>query len=93
MTEIARRAESSVGALYARFVDKDAIIEKVLYGLGMPVESPIYIERVEYNHGLPAHVFDPELGKTLLAEAGWADSDGDGVLDKEIDGERVPLRF
>jgi peptide/nickel transport system substrate-binding protein len=75
------------------FVDKDAIIEKVLYGLGMPVESPIYIERVEYNHGLPAHVFDPELGKTLLAEAGWADSDGDGVLDKEIDGERVPLRF
>lgn len=75
------------------FVDKDAIIEKVLFGLGMPVESPIYIERVEYDRSLPAHVFDPEKGKALLAEAGWADSDGDGVLDKEIDGERVPLRF
>ena len=29
----------------------------------------------------------------LLTEAGWSDSDGDGVLDREIDGERVPLRF
>ena len=28
-----------------------------------------------------------------MAEAGWSDSDGDGILDKEIDGERVPLRF
>ena len=77
----------------SHFVDKDALIEKVLYGLGMPVESPIYIERVEYNRALPTHVFDPELGKILLGEAGWVDSDGDGVLDKEIGGERVPLRF
>jgi len=75
------------------FVDKDALIEKVLFGLGHPVESPIYLERVEYDRSLPPHVFDPERGKALLAEAGWLDTDGDGVLDKEIDGQRVPLRF
>jgi peptide/nickel transport system substrate-binding protein len=74
-------------------VDKQGLIDEVLFGLGVPVESPIFIERPEYNTNLPAHVFDPEKAKALLAEAGWADTDGDGVLDKEIDGERVPLRF
>jgi len=75
------------------FVDKDAIIESVLFGLGVPVESPIYIKRAEYKRDLPAHVFDPAKGKALLAEAGWRDTDRDGVLDKEIDGQRVPLAF
>ena len=75
------------------FVDKQSLIDKVLYGLGVAVESPIFIERPEYNRELPEHVFDPGKGKALLAEAGWTDSDGDGILDKEIDGERVPLRF
>lgn len=75
------------------FVDKENIIDKVLRGLAVPVEGSIFIERPEYNQNLPAHVFDPEKGKALLREAGWLDTDGDGILDKEIDGKRVPLRF
>jgi peptide/nickel transport system substrate-binding protein len=75
------------------FVDKQSMIDKFLFGLGVPVESPIFIERPEYNRNLPAHVFDPEQGKALLAAAGWEDTDGDGILDKEFDGQRVPLRF
>ena len=29
----------------------------------------------------------------LLNEAGWKDTDGDGILDKVIDGKKTPLRF
>ena len=29
----------------------------------------------------------------MLEEEGWYDSDGDGILDKEINGKRVPFRF
>ncbi|MEE8313863.1 MAG: ABC transporter substrate-binding protein [Myxococcota bacterium] len=77
----------------AYFVDKQNIIDKLLRGLAVPVEGSIFVERPEYNQNLPAHVFDPEKGKALLREAGWEDTDGDGILDKEIDGARVPLRF
>jgi peptide/nickel transport system substrate-binding protein len=75
------------------FVDKQRMIDKILLGLGEPVESPIFVRRPEYNRELVPYPFDPEKGKALLAEAGWADSDGDNVLDKELDGVRTPLRF
>ena len=75
------------------FVDRPSIIQNVLFGLAETIESPIYARRPEYKKDLPQYTFDPEKGKALLAEAGWKDSDGDGVLDREIDGKRVPLRF
>jgi peptide/nickel transport system substrate-binding protein len=57
------------------------------------IESPIFVKRPEHNSALDPWVFDPQKARNLLAEAGWSDSDGDGILDKMIDGERVPLRF
>jgi peptide/nickel transport system substrate-binding protein len=74
------------------FVDKDSMIEEILRTLGVPVEGPIFVERPEYKKDLPAHTFDPARGRALLAEAGWSDSDGDGWLDKLVDGVRTPLR-
>jgi peptide/nickel transport system substrate-binding protein len=31
--------------------------------------------------------------RRLLEDEGWYDSDGDGIIDKEINGQRVPFRF
>jgi peptide/nickel transport system substrate-binding protein len=75
------------------FADRESLIKNVLFGLGQTIESPVYGRRPEYKSDLPPYPFDPALGKKLLAEAGWTDSDGDGVLDKMVDGKRVPLRF
>ena len=38
-------------------------------------------------------VQDLDKAEDLLDEAGWDDSDGDGVRDKEIDGKLVPFEF
>lgn len=36
---------------------------------------------------------DLDKSEDLLDEAGWTDSDGDGIRDKVIDGRRVPFEF
>jgi peptide/nickel transport system substrate-binding protein len=73
--------------------DRKQIVKSILFGLGEVVDSPIYLFRPEYDKDLKSYPFDPQKGLALLHEAGWRDSDGDGILDKVIDGKKTPLRF
>ena len=73
--------------------NRQQIVKTVLSGLGQVVDSPIYYFRPEYDKSLKSIPYDPEKALQLLHEAGWSDTDGDGVLDKVIDGKRVPFRF
>lgn len=41
----------------------------------------------------PLYVQDLDKAEDLLDEAGWDDSDGDGVRDKEINGRLIPFEF
>ncbi len=75
------------------FTDRKQMVKTILLGLGQVVDSPIYLFRPEYDKTLISHSYDPKKALELLAEAGWKDTDGDGVLDKVIDGARVPFRF
>ncbi|HWO43485.1 MAG TPA: peptide-binding protein, partial [Candidatus Eisenbacteria bacterium] len=75
------------------FTNRRQMVKTILFGLGEVVESPIYFFRPEYDKSLPSYPFDPQKGLELLREAGWRDSDGDGVLDKVIDGRTVPFVF
>ncbi|GAB4248922.1 MULTISPECIES: peptide-binding protein [Deferrisoma] len=70
-------------------IDKNEIVEGVLLGLGVPATGPYKPGTWVYNPDVPKYPYDPERAKALLAEAGWTDTDGDGVLDK--DGR--PFRF
>jgi peptide/nickel transport system substrate-binding protein len=85
--------DARVRRALSHFVDKKNLVEKILHGFGVPVESPIFVERPEYNENLEPYPYDPSKGRALLAEAGWRDTNGDGILDKEIDGERVDFSF
>ena len=70
-------------------IDKQEIVEGVLLGLGVPATGPYKPGTWVYNPDVPRYPYDPEKARKLLAEAGWKDTDGDGVLDK--DGR--PFRF
>jgi peptide/nickel transport system substrate-binding protein len=70
-------------------IDKQEIIDGVLLGLGEPVASPYKPGTRWSNPRLHPYPYDPEKAKQLLKEAGYADHNGDGILDK--DGK--PLAF
>ncbi len=72
----------------------DQIIEKVLYGKGIrTIGSILPMKKDAYNSGITPYPYDVEKAKALLAEAGWNDSDGDGVLDKVIDGQKTKFEI
>lgn len=73
--------------------NRKQIVKSILFGLGEVVDGPIYLFRPEYDKNLKSYPFDPQKGLALLREAGWQDTDGDGILDKVIDGKKTPLRF
>jgi peptide/nickel transport system substrate-binding protein len=75
------------------FTNRTQMIKTILFGLGQLVESPIFFFRPEYDKTLYTYPYDPKRAVALLSQAGWKDTDGDGVLDKMIDGKKVPFRF
>jgi peptide/nickel transport system substrate-binding protein len=77
----------------SHLTNRGSMVENLLFGLAETVEGPIHPFRPEYNPNLKAHAFDPDLGLELLEEAGWQDTDNDGILDKMIDGEKVGFKF
>ena len=75
------------------FTDRKQMVKTILFGLGEVVDGPIYFFRPEYDKTLNKYPYNPQKAVELLKEAGWADTDGDGILDKVIDGKKVPFRF
>ncbi|MBK6417974.1 MAG: hypothetical protein IPF79_02110 [Ignavibacteria bacterium] len=90
-TERAVLSDPKVRKAMAYCLDRDALIKQVVRGLAVKVNSPIYQQRPEYDASVPNIDYNPNTAKQLLAEAGWADTDGDGVLDKVLGGRRTPL--
>jgi peptide/nickel transport system substrate-binding protein len=85
--------EKQVRQALSHLVDRDRIIDKVMFGLAEKIDSPVYRFSPEYNSDLKGYSFDPGKAKRMLDEAGWVDHDGDGIRDKVVDGKSTPLSF
>ncbi|MES2579205.1 MAG: peptide-binding protein [Pseudomonadota bacterium] len=70
-------------------IDKQEIIDGVYLGLGINIASPYKPGTRWSNPDLQPYSYDPNKAKALLKEAGFVDSDGDGIL--EHDGK--PFSF
>jgi peptide/nickel transport system substrate-binding protein len=64
-------------------IDKDLIVEAVYGGRAVSLPGPLSPFNNFVNADLSPYPYDPDRALELLAEAGWADSDGDSILDKD----------
>jgi len=69
-------------------IDREAIVEHVMAGLGEVAHVPESPLSWAYNPDVPKFEYDPEKAKQMLAEAGWKPGP-DGILVK--DGERFSV--
>jgi peptide/nickel transport system substrate-binding protein len=74
--------------------DYKEMFDKLLFGLCEPCTGIFYPTAwMAPKTPLPAYHQDQEKAEKLLDEAGWTDSDGDGIRDKMVNGRRVPFQF
>jgi peptide/nickel transport system substrate-binding protein len=64
---------------FAHCLDRQAVVDTILYGRSIVIDSYIPPEHPLYNPDLQQYAYDPAGGMALLEEVGWVDSDGDGV--------------
>jgi len=66
-------------------IDKDLINDVIYGGRSVSLPGPLSPYNNSANPNLAPYPYDPDMALSLFEEAGWTDSDGDGLLDK--DGE------
>jgi peptide/nickel transport system substrate-binding protein len=74
-------------------LDHEFILEKMFFGIYRPGVGIFHPDSWMAAKGLEPVRKDLGRAEELLDEAGWKDSDGDGIRDKAIDGKVVPFRF
>lgn len=70
-------------------IDRQALVTYVLEGVGSPAASLFPPEFFWANKDIQPFPYNPDQAKSLLAQAGWTDSNNDGILDK--DGEKFSI--
>jgi peptide/nickel transport system substrate-binding protein len=84
-TPFFREKEVRQALLYA--LDRQGLIDTVMNGQAIVAHSPILPGTWAYDAEIPEYFYNPENSKALLDQAGWIDTDGDGVRDR--DGARL----
>ncbi len=86
-------ADRRVRRAMTELVDREGILDKILYGMARIVTGTFYINSPDYSPEIKPWPYDPADAARLLDEAGWTDHDGDGIRDKVVGGASVPFSF
>jgi peptide/nickel transport system substrate-binding protein len=84
-------ADPDVRRALTMAIDRETIVQAVLGGNGTVAPGPVGPWHWAYDSTWTPTPYDPEGAAAILEEAGWTDSDGDGVRDRAGDALRFEL--
>ncbi len=76
-------AEPEVRRALTMALDRQGMIDSLQSGYATVSHSPFASDHWAHNKNLEPWPYDPGRAKELLAEQGWSDSDGDGILERD----------
>lgn len=91
-TKNPKYSDKKVRRAFAHLINRDVIIESLYQGLATKTNSPVNPKKSYYNKDLADIEFSPEKAKALLAEAGWKDTNGNGIIDKVLNGKLTEMK-
>jgi peptide/nickel transport system substrate-binding protein len=87
-------SERKVRTAMTLALNRQGIIDRVFNGMGQISRGPFLETSGNLAPEVQPFPFDLKRAAALLAEAGWVDTDGDGLLDKaDASGKRIPFVF
>ena len=84
-------SDPAVRKAIAMGIDKDSFVSVLLNGYGYPAVGAFPDTFSFGGQNLTTESYDPDGAKKVLEDAGWVDSDGDGIREK--DGQKLVIRW
>jgi peptide/nickel transport system substrate-binding protein len=86
-------SDKRVRRALAQTIDMDMVIKDLYDGLAERTLGPFFPSQKYYDTTLKPIAQNLDDARKLLADAGWKDSNGNGTVDKTIDGALVELKL
>lgn len=83
--------DAAVRKAIAMGIDKEGFVNVLLNGYGYPATGAFPDSFPFGGQNVKTESYDPEQAKAVLEAAGWVDSDGDGIREK--DGVKLSIRW
>ncbi len=81
--------DKEVRRALAMLLNRPLMLDKFEYNLSEYATGPIYVQSDYASPKVKPVDFNPQEALKILNNAGWKDSDKDGILDKVINGKKV----
>lgn len=86
--------DKNVRLALAHLTDVNRIAQTIQMGYAQVVTGPVNPAlKKDYNSDIKCYEYNAEIAKDLLANAGWDDTDNNGILDKKIGKKKVELKL
>ncbi len=85
--------DRNVRRALAHMTDLDFVIDEIMGGFAIPAPTVVHPNKEEFNSSLKPIKYSIAKADSLLTLAGWTDSDGDGIRDKETNSGPMDLQL